>query len=186
MQLNTDTKYEKNGEINKCFISGTILHIREDRLSIKIQRTGSDEEIICSYKKGKNKLPLHFNIGDYVVFNGKISQSIIINSPKHHVFQVFSAFKQDSNNESNNKNSCLITGTIISYKKIDLELVEAELLHANKIIKLYFKRNYRYMLYDFENKYKDLSVTKVILHGYFKRDGIWVDRINEISKRTVF
>ena len=173
-------KFVYNGEFNRCFISGNIQRISADRCLIYIKRTGSDEIIACAYKKGKNKLPGHFNLGDKVVFNGKLMQSINAKS-NHHIYYVHSAFSE-TNTAHEVKNNCELTGYINSYKKIDDELVEVEFKHADKLILLCCKRNYRFMLYDFENKYPDLSNTNVYVHGHFKLDRLFVDGILSVDK----
>ena len=182
--VKTMGKFTYNNEHNRCFISGNIQRISPDRCIVRVERTGSKEVIICCYRKGKNKLPHKYNVGDYVVFSGKITQSKFQNSSPYHLLYIVSAFEHDGKNEQRIKNNCEITGYISSYKKIGDELVEALLQHSDKQIKLYFKRNYRFMLYDFENKYHSLPDTHTYIHGYFKLDGIWVDNIREFSKMS--
>lgn len=181
MTSNINGKYSYQGEYNRCFISGSIARISEDRCTVYITRQ-NDDTVCCLYKKGKNKLPLTYNVGDYVLFNGKVMESKLISSNHHHVFFIFSAFQKDSKGTQSSRNNCEISGYIIGYKKIDDELVVAELRHGDKLIKLYFKRNYRFILYDFENKYQSLETTHIYVHGHFKLDGIWVDGIRECSK----
>jgi hypothetical protein len=176
--------YTNGGEFNRCFISGHIVSIKEDRCSVLIRRTASDELVYCVYKKnGKNKLPQHFEIGDYIVFNGKLMPSKLTGGA-YHVFYARSAFKHAGTEAEKVKNNCELTGFIKSYKKIDDELVVAELFQAEVMLKLYFKRNYRFILYDFENKYTDLTTTQIYVHGHFKLDGIWVDDIREVSRMS--